>query len=87
MGFIRSFPYCTLWRPGHLTDRGAGYTLAARADLRPFFPWTVYVRGSVILFFAAFVLLGYAPAQLILFSVVDLLGALWTWLALRAAKA
>ena len=65
---------------------GVYYVLAARAELRPFFAWSVYVRASVIFFFIAFVLLGYAPSQLILFGVVDLLGALWTFFALRASK-
>jgi hypothetical protein len=65
---------------------GVYYVLAARADLRPFYAWTVPVRSTVILFLIAFVLLGYAPSQLILFGVIDLLGALWTLLALRASK-
>ncbi len=54
---------------------GVYYVLSARAELRPFFAWSVYVRASVIFFFIAFVLLGLAPSQLILFGVVDLLGA------------
>ena len=66
---------------------GVYYVLAARAELRQFFPWTVYVRSSVIVFFAAFVILGFAPVQLILFGSVDLAAALWTAWALRSAKA
>jgi hypothetical protein len=42
--------------------------------------------SSVILFFIAFVLLGLASATLILFEVVDLLGVIWTGLALRSKK-
>jgi len=62
------------------------YTQAARVELTDFFRWTVPARASVIVFFAAFVLLGYAPAALIMFGVVDLLGAIWTWLSLRSSK-
>lgn len=60
------------------------YFLAARNELTQFFGWTVYARSSVIVFFSAFVLLGFASPMLILFGVIDLLGATWTALALRA---
>jgi len=65
---------------------GFYYTQAARKEMADFFRWTVYVRSTVILFFAAFVLLGFAGPPLILFGVVDLLGAIWTGLALRSTK-
>jgi uncharacterized membrane protein len=65
---------------------GFYYTQAARKELTDFFQWTVTVRVSTILFFTAFVLLGFAGSALILFGVVDLLGALWTGLALRSSK-
>ncbi|MFZ1509135.1 MAG: hypothetical protein WAV74_20375 [Anaerolineae bacterium] len=65
---------------------GFYYTQSARKELTDFFRWTVYVRATVILFFAAFVLAGFAEPPLILFGVVDLLGAIWTSLALRPAK-
>lgn len=65
---------------------GFYYTQAARKEMADFFQWTVYVRSTVILFFAAFVLLGFATPPLILFGVVDLLGAIWTGLALRSSK-
>jgi hypothetical protein len=51
-----------------------------------FLKLTVYTRSSLIVFFAAFVLLGLASPPLILFGVVDLLGAIWTGLALRSPK-
>ncbi len=63
---------------------GYYYLNAARAGLEPFLRWTVNARCSVVLFFMVFVLAGYAPAQLILFGVVDVAGALWTLFALRA---
>ena len=62
------------------------YTQAARKEMTDFFQWTVYVRSSVIVFFAAFVLLGFSSPPLILCGVVDLLGAIWTGLALRSSK-
>jgi hypothetical protein len=52
------------------------YTQAARKEITDFFPLTVYVRPTVILFFTVFVLLGFARWPLILFGGVDLLGAL-----------
>ena len=65
---------------------GFYYIQAARKEMTDFFRWTVYVRPTVIVFFAAFVLLGFASLPLILFGVVDLLGAIWTGLALRSPK-
>jgi hypothetical protein len=66
---------------------GFYYTQAARKGMTDFFRWTVYVRSSVIVFFGAFVLLGFADPPLILFGVVDLMGAIWTGLALRSPRA
>ena len=65
---------------------GFYYIQAARKQLTDFIRWTMYPRSAVILFFVAFVLLGFARPPLILFGVVDLLGAIWTALALRAPK-
>jgi hypothetical protein len=65
---------------------GFYYIQAARKDMIDFFRWTVYVRPTVIVFFAVFVLLGFANPPLILFGAVDLLGAIWTGLALRSPK-
>lgn len=65
---------------------GFYYTQAARKEMTDFFRWTVYTRSTVIVFFAAFVLLGFANPPLIMFGVVDLLGAIWTGLALWSAK-
>lgn len=62
------------------------YMQAARKELTDFFQWTVYARGSVILFFIAFVVLGLARPILIVFGAVDLLAALWTAAALRSFR-
>ncbi len=65
---------------------GGYYILAAQKEVTDFFQWTVYLRSTVILFFIAFVLLDYASPLLILFGVIDLLGAIWTGLLLRASN-
>ena len=62
------------------------YIKAARTGMTDFFRWTVYVRPTLIIFFTVFVLLGYADPPLILFGVVDLVGAIWTGLALNSSK-
>ena len=58
--------------------------VAGRHDHRPFLVASVGTRVLVFAAFTTFVLLGLAPPVLALFGVVDLLGALWTHLALRA---
>jgi hypothetical protein len=65
---------------------GFYYTQAARKEMTDFFRWTVYTRTTVIVFFAAFVLLDFASPPLILFGVVDVRGGIWPGLALRSAK-
>ena len=65
---------------------GFYYTQAARKDFTAFLRWTLYPRSTVILFFAAFVLLGLARPPLVLLGVVDLLGVIWTASALRTSK-
>ncbi len=50
---------------------------------RDMFRFTVHARCFVFCSFTALVLLKYAPAQLAVFGVVDLLGAVWTWWALK----
>ena len=65
---------------------GVYYVLAARKEMTDFFQWTIYIRLTVIFFLTAFVLLGFVKPILILLGVVDLLGAIWTGMALRASK-
>lgn len=62
------------------------YILGARNELRVFFKWTVYTRGSVFIFFIAFVLLGFVKPVLILLGVIDLAGAIWTALTLKSSN-
>jgi len=63
---------------------GYYYLSAARGEVTPFMRWSVHARPFVIVFFAVFVALGWAKPQLILFGAVDLVGAIWTYLGLRA---
>ena len=59
------------------------YIQAARRELHDFFGWTVYVRGFVFISLVAFAALRLAHPALALFGVIDLVGALWTAMALR----
>jgi hypothetical protein len=60
------------------------FLVAARHGTESFFRATLVTRPFLFLSLVAFVLFGLAPPQLILFGVLDLLGALWTFLALRS---
>ncbi|WUR11178.1 hypothetical protein E7V67_015810 [[Empedobacter] haloabium] len=53
------------------------------AHHRRFLQASVYTRALVFIVLAGFVLAGMAEPMLALFGVVDLCGAIWTWLALR----
>ena len=61
------------------------YAVAARYDFRPFFQLSVATRLSVPFIFGAFVVAGLASWNILLFTPIDILFALWTWLALRSA--
>jgi|JI10StandDraft_1071094.scaffolds.fasta_scaffold111641_3 hypothetical protein len=62
---------------------GVYYLVGARAELLSFIQASVWVRASVIVFLAAFVATGLAPAPLLAFGAIDLAAAAWTWAALR----
>jgi hypothetical protein len=59
----------------------------ARSEQVGFFRATVSTRIFALVAFVAFVALGIAPQILILFGLVDGMGALWTFMALRARSA
>ena len=59
------------------------YLQTARHGLTIFIRWTVWARAAVIIYFVAFVLLAGAPKPLLLFGLIDLLSAIWTYLALQ----
>jgi hypothetical protein len=65
---------------------GYFYVVAGRNELVSLFKASLFTRPSLILFFAAFVTLGMAQPVLTLFGVIDLLGAIWTGLALRSSR-
>jgi Na+/alanine symporter len=65
---------------------GAYDVLASLSELHQFIRWSVPMRASVIFFFAVFVLLGYAPPVLLLFGLIDLACAAWTWFALHRTR-
>ncbi|MEP6570669.1 MAG: hypothetical protein ABJC10_12935 [Acidobacteriota bacterium] len=59
------------------------YIQAARHGVTAFIRWTVWARAAVIIYLVAFVLLAGAPKPLLLFGVIDLLSATWTFMALQ----
>jgi hypothetical protein len=65
---------------------GIYYWFAAKCEVKAFFEATVYARGFVFIAFATFVALGFVNKALILFGCVEVIGAVWTWLALRKEK-
>ena len=62
---------------------GFYYVMAARAQLVPFFRWSVGARGAAAAFMVGLVLLGKAGPALLLFAATDLAAAGWTFVALR----
>jgi hypothetical protein len=57
--------------------------MAARAQLEPFFRWTVGARSAAVAFMVLMVLLGKAGPALLLFAATDLAAAGWTFVSLR----
>ena len=68
---------------GLLAIIGYLYVRAAQGNVRPFFRWSVEARPVVLVVTIVFVLLGLSPPILILFGVIDALGAAWMWWSLR----
>lgn len=62
---------------------GLYYYFMAPANNVLFLTLTVYVRALVIVWFTVFVLMDWVSPRLLLFGVVDLLAAAWTFFALR----
>ena len=59
------------------------FLVAARHGTQSFFYATLFARPLLFVSLCAYVMFGLAPPQLILFGVIDLIGALWTFLALK----
>ena len=64
---------------------GFYFIQAARKEVTEFIRWTVYARLTFMFFCVVFVLLNFIGPVLLLFGLLDLLGAVWTALALRSA--
>jgi len=62
---------------------GYYYHRSGAGNLSSFFKFTIHARVFVFLAFCAFVLLNYVSPLLILFGVIDLASAAWTWMALK----
>jgi hypothetical protein len=65
---------------------GAYYMLAGRKGIAPFIAATVPIRASVIFVFAAFVAADMVSPMLLVLGVPDVIGAWWTWQALRSQR-
>jgi len=63
---------------------GYYFIQAARKEVIEFMRWTVHARIAFMTFCIIFVLLGFIGPVLLLFGLLDLLGAIWTALALRS---
>ena len=68
-----------------VTALGAYYVVMGRAEASSFFKATVWGRAWIFVSFLGLVVVGMAKPPLVLFGAVDLLGAIWTWRALKAA--
>jgi hypothetical protein len=53
------------------------------ANVEAFYPWTVHARFGFAAALTLLVILSLAPVNLLLFAAIDVLGGLWTFLALR----
>lgn len=65
---------------------GIFFWVAARTEAVALFHVSVIVRPLVLVWFGAFVLLGLASPMLLVFGVIEALGALWTWLTMKSEK-
>ncbi len=62
---------------------GVYYVVMAPANNALFMRLTVYLRWSIFMWFVIFVVIGFAPLQLLLFGFIDLAGAVWTYTAMK----
>jgi hypothetical protein len=63
------------------------YFIAARNEYRATFVASVPIRFAVVAFFAGFAAAGFTPWNILLFTPLDVLFAIWTWSALRQSPA
>ncbi len=62
---------------------GLYYVFMAPSNNILFLTLSVYTRAAILVWFTVFVLIGWAPVQLILFGLLDAAGAAWTYTALK----
>ena len=62
---------------------GLYYVFMAPTNNPLFLSLTMYTRAAVFIWFIAFVVVGWAPVQLIMFGLVDMAGATWTYMSMR----
>ncbi|MBX9781999.1 MAG: hypothetical protein K2X48_01785 [Chitinophagaceae bacterium] len=66
-----------------VTTIGFYYHQIGSKNITPMLPLTVVARAFVFLSFVVFVLLKFVSPMLIVFRVIDLIGAGWTWMAFK----
>ena len=62
------------------------YILAAYEEVLSFFRWTILGRSTVFVGVSVLVVGGLVPAVVVVFAVIDALGAMWTAAALRSDR-
>lgn len=65
---------------------GVFFWVAARTEAVALYRASVYVRPLALLWFGAFVALGLVSPVLLVFGVIEALGALWTWLTMKSEQ-
>jgi steroid 5-alpha reductase family enzyme len=65
---------------------GFYYHQMGKQNFKPFYSLTVIARTVVCISFICFVLLKFVSPMIIPFGVIDLLGAVWTFFALKKAN-
>lgn len=60
------------------------YFLAARYEIIVIMKATAFIRFTIIFFFSAFAFLDFVSPNLIIISVIDLLGGIWTYVMLKS---
>jgi hypothetical protein len=62
---------------------GIYYVFMAQTNNTMFLSLSVYIRVSILIWFIAFVVIGWAPTMLIMFGAIDFIAALWTYVELK----
>ncbi|HEX2684239.1 MAG TPA: hypothetical protein VHL77_09915 [Ferruginibacter sp.] len=65
---------------------GAYYVVAGRNSLKPFIRATIYLRLFFLVSLIILVLAGELEKAFLPFGIIDMLGAIWTALALKAGQ-